>query len=55
MLFNCGTSGYAPKQHGILSDDEMWAIVVYIRHLPPAGSLGKPKVYSGEEGENDQN
>ncbi len=44
-----------PASRGILSDDEMWAIVVYIRHLPPAGSLGEPKVYSGEESENDQN
>jgi mono/diheme cytochrome c family protein len=40
-----------PASRGILGDDEMWAIVVYIRHLPPAGSLGEPKVYSGEESE----
>jgi len=38
-----------PASHGILNDDEMWSIVVYLRHLPPAGSLGDPKVYSGEE------
>jgi mono/diheme cytochrome c family protein len=38
-----------PASHGILSDDEMWSIVVYLRHLPPAGSLGEPRVYSGEE------
>lgn len=38
-----------PASHGILNDDEMWSIVVYLRHLPPAGSLGEPKVYSGEE------
>ena len=44
-----------PASRGILSDDEMWAIVVYIRHLPPPGSLGEPKVYSGEESDNDQN
>lgn len=25
---------------GILSDDEMWSMVRYIRHLPPKGSLG---------------
>ena len=42
-----------PSSHGILSDEEMWAIVVYLRHLPPAGSLGEPRVYSGEEGEDD--
>ena len=49
-----GPSGM-PASHGILSDDEMWAIVAYIRHLPPAGSLGEPKVYTGEENESDQN
>jgi mono/diheme cytochrome c family protein len=38
-----------PASHGILSDEEMWAIVVYLRHLPAAGSLGEPRVYSGEE------
>jgi mono/diheme cytochrome c family protein len=43
-----------PASRGILNKDEMWAIVVYIRHLPPAGSLGEPRVYSGEETENDQ-
>ena len=37
-----------PASKGILTDDEMWAIVVYIRHLPPAGSLGEPPFYSGE-------
>jgi mono/diheme cytochrome c family protein len=43
-----------PASRGILNNDEMWAIVVYLRHLPPAGSLGEPRVYSGEETENDQ-
>ena len=37
-----------PASHDVLSDDEMWAIVVYLRHLPAAGSLGDPPVYSGE-------
>jgi mono/diheme cytochrome c family protein len=37
-----------PASKGILTDDEMWAIVVYIRHQPPAGSLGEPSFYSGE-------
>lgn len=41
-----------PASHGILSDKDVWAIVVYLRHLPPAGSLGEPRVYSGEEAEN---
>jgi mono/diheme cytochrome c family protein len=38
-----------PAAKGILSDDDMWTIVVYLRHLPPAGSLGEPRTYSGEE------
>ena len=36
-----------PASRGILSDDEMWAIVVYLRRLPTAGSLGEPCVFSG--------
>ncbi len=43
-----------PASRGILNDDEMWSIVVYLRHLPPAGSLGEPRVYSGEEDGDDQ-
>ena len=35
-----------PGSKGILSDDEIWSIVVYVRHLPPAGSLGEPEMYS---------
>jgi hypothetical protein len=27
-------------------DDEIWSIFVYLRHLPPAGSLGEPEMYS---------
>ena len=38
-----------PASRGILSDDDMWTIVVFLRHLPPAGSLGEPRAYSGEE------
>jgi S-disulfanyl-L-cysteine oxidoreductase SoxD len=38
-----------PASKGILTDKELWSIVVYIRHLPPAGSLGEPAMYSGEE------
>jgi mono/diheme cytochrome c family protein len=37
-----------PASRGILNDDEIWSIVVYIRHLPPPGSLGEPCMYSGE-------
>jgi hypothetical protein len=29
-----------------LSDDEIWSIVIYIRNLPKAGSLGEPQMYS---------
>jgi S-disulfanyl-L-cysteine oxidoreductase SoxD len=35
-----------PASRGTLSDDELWSIVVYIRHLPPAGSVGEPEMYS---------
>jgi mono/diheme cytochrome c family protein len=34
-----------PASRGILSDDEIWATVLFIRHLPPAGSLGDPPMY----------
>lgn len=35
-----------PGSKGMLSDDEIWSIVAYLRHLPPAGSLGEPEMYS---------
>lgn len=35
-----------PGSSGILSDDEIWSIVVYIRNLPKAGSLGEPAMYN---------
>lgn len=35
-----------PGAKGILSDDEIWSIVVYLRHLPPVGSQGEPEMYS---------
>ena len=35
-----------PGSKGILSDDEIWSTVVYLRHLPAAGSLGEPEMYS---------
>lgn len=35
-----------PGAKGILSDDEIWSIVAYLRHLPPAGSQGEPEMYS---------
>jgi cytochrome c553 len=39
-----GPSGM-PGAKGILSDDEQWSIVLFLRHLPPAGSLGEPEQY----------
>jgi mono/diheme cytochrome c family protein len=35
-----------PASRGILSDEEIWSTVLFIRHLPPAGSLGDPPMYS---------
>jgi cytochrome c len=35
-----------PGSKGILNDDELWSIVVFLRHLPPAGSLGVPDMYT---------
>lgn len=35
-----------PGSRGILSDEEIWSIVLYLRHLPPAGSVGEPEMYS---------
>ena len=36
-----------PAARGILNDEELWQLVLYIRHLPPPGSLGEPAMYSG--------
>jgi mono/diheme cytochrome c family protein len=38
-----------PASNGTLSDEEIWQIVIFIRHLPPTGSLGEPRAYSGDE------
>jgi mono/diheme cytochrome c family protein len=35
-----------PGSKGTLSDDELWSIVRYLRHLPPAGSQGVPQMYT---------
>ena len=35
-----------PGSKGTLSDEEIWSIVVFLRHLPPAGSLGEPEMYT---------
>jgi len=35
-----------PGSKNTLSDEEIWSIVLYLRHLPPAGSLGEPEMYA---------
>ena len=37
-----------PPSNGEFSDEDMWLMVLYIRNLPPKGSLGEPSVYSGK-------
>jgi cytochrome c553 len=44
-----------PASRGALSEEEIWQIVLYIRHLPPAGLLGEPRAYSGDEFEDNSN
>ncbi len=34
-----------PASRGMLSDEEIWELVLYVRHLPTKGSLGEPQVY----------
>ncbi len=36
-----------PASRGVLNDEEIWGIVRWLRHLPPAGSLGEPQAYGG--------
>ncbi len=40
-----------PASRGVLTDAEMWSIVLYIRHLPSAGSLGEPTAYGSGDGD----
>src|SRR6185437_2331280 len=42
-----------PGWKGIISDDEAWAMVRFIRHLPAKGSLGAPKVFQEAEEEHE--
>lgn len=37
-----------PASKEVFRDEEIWQMVLYIRHLPPKGSLGEPAVYGGE-------
>ena len=36
-----------PAAKDLFHDEEIWQMVLYIRHLPPKGSLGEPNVYGG--------
>ena len=36
-----------PAAKDIFHDEEIWQMVLYIRHLPAKGSLGEPPVYGG--------
>ena len=36
-----------PASKEVFSDEEIWQLVLYIRHLPPKDSLGEPQVYGG--------
>ena len=36
-----------PASKDIFGDEEIWQLVLYIRHLPPKGRLGEPQVYGG--------
>jgi mono/diheme cytochrome c family protein len=38
-----------PGWNGILKENEQWAIIRYLRHLPAKGSLGPPPVYKEAE------
>jgi mono/diheme cytochrome c family protein len=38
-----------PASKDILSEEEIWSIVIYLRNLPPKGSLGEPAAYSDQE------
>jgi hypothetical protein len=37
-----------PASREILTDDEIWSIVTYVRNLPRAGSLGEPQAFTGK-------
>jgi S-disulfanyl-L-cysteine oxidoreductase SoxD len=42
-----------PGWKGILQDEEMWHIVLYLRHLPTQGSLGTPQIFKESEAEHE--
>ena len=38
-----------PGSKGILTDEEIWSAVLYIRHLPPAVSQGEPSIFGDQD------
>lgn len=38
-----------PASKSMFRDEEIWQLVLYMRHLPTKGSLGDPAVYGGME------
>jgi mono/diheme cytochrome c family protein len=38
-----------PASRGILRDEEIWSIVIYVRNLPREGSIGEPPAYNGDD------
>jgi mono/diheme cytochrome c family protein len=48
IIFEDGVSPSGmPASKGVFSDEEIWQLVLHIRHLPQKGSLGEPEVYGG--------
>lgn len=37
-----------PASKDVFRDEEIWQLVLYIRHLPQKGSLGEPAVWGGD-------
>jgi len=42
-----------PASKEIFRDEEIWQLVLFVRNLPPKGSLGEPQVYGGSGCENE--
>ena len=36
-----------PASKDVFRDEDIWQLVLYVRNLPPKGSLGEPQVYGG--------
>lgn len=48
IIYNGIAPSGMPAARDIFHDEEIWQLVLYIRHLPAKGSLGEPKVYGGQ-------